>query len=68
MPEKCKQCTIAERAIAELGGVWITAYQDLSGMTAYATELDALRAANGTSAIALFVEFGSDLVEAVRHS
>lgn len=68
MPEKCKHCTITELGLAEAGGVWITAYHDLSGITVYASELDALRAANGTGAVALFVKFGSSIVEAVRNA
>jgi hypothetical protein len=68
MPDKCKQCTLTELGLAEAGGVWIAAYDDLSGVTVHATELDALRAANGTSKVALFVAFDTDLVEAVRNA
>jgi hypothetical protein len=68
MPEKCKQCTIADDALAALGGVWITACDDLSGISVYASELDALRAANGTGMVTLFVGFGMDLLKAVRRA
>jgi hypothetical protein len=68
MPDKCKQCTLTELGLVEAGGVWISAYHDLSGVEVFATELDALRAANGTGAVALFVKFGSSIVEAVRNA
>ena len=48
------------------GGVWITAYDDLSGIAVYGSELDALRAANGTGQIALFLEYGEDVLRAIR--
>lgn len=42
-------------------GVWVAYYPDYSGIIPYASEMDALRAANGTSMEVKYVKFGEGI-------
>lgn len=57
---------VIRRAVTEraTGGAWVTFYHDNNNVGVYATELEALRAAHGSSRVVVFVPWGKTIDEA----